>query len=200
MLLVQYSRGLIHHSYLQPFTRITTQCLVSGGNDDDNGFSEWGSEQWGRERIHHNVISYYRVYTYSVLSFPLQLYQWESNSQHFCQRRNSEYLQPKCLTLMCDLAMMVNLLFTRGLSTQIGTISIFRQIHEHEIGCQAGSVIGKSSASTMVSIAAFTGGFHCAILLEPFQFRVNPPLLFPSHPPPSLPGLNLNRNSQFRSW
>ena len=110
-----------------------------------------------------------------------------------------EHLPPKCLTLMCDLAMMVNLLFTKGLSTQIGTISIFRQIHKHEIGCQASSVIGKSSASTMVSIAAFTGGFHCAILLEPFQFRVNPPLLFPSHPPPSLPGLNLNRNSQFRS-
>ena len=141
----------------------------------------------------------HRLCTYSVLSFPLQLYQWESNYQHFCQRRNSEHLPSKCLTLMCDLAMMLNLLFTRGLSSQIGTISIFRQIHEHEIGCQASSVIGKSIASTMVSIAAFTGGFHCAILLEPFQFRVNPPLLFPSHPPPSLPGLNLNRNSQFRS-
>ena len=84
---------------------------------------------------------------------------------------------------------MANLLITRSLSLKIGTISIFGQIHEHEIGCQApSSVIGKSIATSMVSIAAFTGDFYCAILLQPFQFRVNPPLLFPPPLlPPSLP-------------
>ena len=36
-----------------------------------------------------------------------------------------EHLPPKCLTLMCDLAMMVNLLFTRGYPHKLAPLAYF---------------------------------------------------------------------------